>query len=53
MMPLQRFAVILDRPALWGIDASLEELRGKTEDAVKCAIPKSEVAYSNIIATRY
>lgn len=38
---------------MWGIDASLEELRGKTGDAVKCAIPKSEVAYSNIIATRY
>jgi L-amino acid N-acyltransferase YncA len=38
---------------LWGIDASLEELRKKIRDAAKCAVPKSKVAYSNIIATRY
>jgi len=46
----------LDHPALWGIDASLEELeelRKKVRDAAKYAVPKSKVAWSNIIATRY
>jgi hypothetical protein len=41
---MQRFAVTLDHPALWGIDASLEELRKKIRDAVKCAVPQSKVA---------
>jgi hypothetical protein len=42
---LQRFAVRLDHPALWGIDASLEELRKKIiRDAAKCAVPNSKVA---------
>ena len=35
------------------MDASLEELRKKIMDAAKCALPKSKVAYSNVIATRY
>src|SRR5215208_3890134 len=42
----------LDHPALWGIDASLEELRGKIGHLVKCAIQKSKVAWSNFIAKR-
>jgi hypothetical protein len=41
---LQRFAVRLDHPALWGIYASLEELRKKIMDAAKSAVPKSKVA---------
>ena len=40
---LQRFAVRLDYPALWGIDASSEELRKKIRDA-KCAVPNSKLA---------
>ena len=50
---LQRFAVILDRSALWSIDAYLEELRGKIGEAVKRAIPKSKVVWLNLTATRY
>ena len=42
----------LDHPALWGIDASLEELRGKKGHLVKCAIQNSKVAWSNFIAKR-
>jgi hypothetical protein len=41
---LQRFAVRLDHPALWSIDASSEELGKKIRDAAKCAVPKSKVA---------
>ncbi len=51
--PLQRFAVILDRSALWSIDAYLEELRGKIGEAVKRAIPKSKGVWLNLTATRY
>jgi hypothetical protein len=36
---LQRLAVTLDHSALWAIAASLEELRGKTGDAVKRTVP--------------
>jgi hypothetical protein len=50
---LQRIAVILDRCALWSIDAYLEELRGKIGEAVKRAIPKSKVVWLNLTATRY
>ena len=50
---LQRFAEILDRSALWSIDAYLEELRGKIGEAVKRAIPKSKVVWLNLTATRY
>src|SRR5215208_1718662 len=42
----------LDHPALWGIDASLEELRGKIGHLVKCAIQNSKVAWSNFSAKR-
>ena len=42
-LPSQRFAVTLDHPAMWGIDASLEELRKKIRDAVKYAVPKWKV----------
>jgi hypothetical protein len=45
--------VILDRSALWSIDAYLEELRGKIGEAVKRAIPKSKVVWLNLTATRY
>jgi hypothetical protein len=34
----------LDHPALWGIDASLEELRKKIREAVKYAVLQSKVA---------
>jgi hypothetical protein len=50
---LQRFAVILERSALWSIDAYLEELRGKIGEAVKRAILKSKVVWLNLTATRY
>jgi hypothetical protein len=40
---LQRLAVTLDHSALWAIAASFEELRGKTGDAVKRAVPQSKV----------
>src|SRR5215211_165967 len=49
---LLRVAMTLDHPALWGIDASLEELRGKIGHLLKCAIQKSKVAWSNFIAKR-
>ena len=42
----------MDHPALWGIDASLEELRGKIGHLVKCAIQNSKVAWSNFSAKR-
>jgi hypothetical protein len=42
----------LDHPALWSTDASLEELRKKIRDA-KCAVTKSKVSQSDVIATRY
>ena len=42
----------LDHPALWGIDASLGELPGKKGYVIKCAIHKSKVAWSNVIAKR-
>ncbi len=45
--------MMLDRSALWSIDAYSEELRGKIGEAVKRAIPKSKVVWLNLTATRY
>jgi hypothetical protein len=42
----------LDHPALWSMYASLEELRGKIGHVVKCAIQRSKVPCSNVIAKR-
>ena len=43
--------MILDYSALWRIGAHLEGLRRKIGAAIKRAIPKSKVAWSNIIAS--
>ncbi len=42
----------LDHFALWSMYASLEELRGKIGHVLKCAIQRSKVAWSNVIAIR-
>src|SRR5215216_1375708 len=42
----------LDHSALWSMYASLEELRGKIGHVLGCAIQRSKVAWSNVIAKR-
>ena|SRR5215217_6003935 len=42
----------LDHSVLWSMYASLEELRGKIGHVLECAIQKSKVAWSNVIAKR-
>jgi hypothetical protein len=42
----------LDHSALWSMYVSLEELRGKIGHVLKCAIQRSKVAWSNVIAKR-
>jgi thymidylate synthase ThyX len=46
-------SMTLGHSALWAIAASFEELRGKTEDALKCAVPKRKVLWFNVIAIPY